>query len=138
MPYIHPAALEYEFKRWMRPDAHRFIRPDWRRFVKPGSKLETLYESIERKYNPNEPRDDHGRWTDESGSAQGTSNGEGDSGGTQVAGTVIYICIAGSSSRFTVGGIQTYSVTYECAGGRSFVRTGPGHYFPTIVIDPFH
>lgn len=139
MPSIHPAALDYERKRWLRHDAHRFIRPDWRRFASPGSELWALYESIESKYNfnPGEPRDDLGRWTDEGSPGTGGQGGQRDRAGIQVAGTVIYVCIAGSHSRSTVGDVKSYSVTYECAGGRSFVRTGPGHYFPMIVIDPF-
>jgi hypothetical protein len=56
MPIIHPAALDYERKRWLRHDAHRFIRPDWRRFVTPGSELAALYEDIERKYRPDQSR----------------------------------------------------------------------------------
>lgn len=74
MPYIHPAALEHEFKRWMRPDAHRFIRSDWRRFVAPGSELWALYELIEYKYSPDQPRvprgqSEGGQWT-----AEGTAD----------------------------------------------------------------
>jgi hypothetical protein len=56
MVYIHPAALAHERKRWMRADAHRFVRSDWRRFVERGSDLESLYESFERKYSPDQPR----------------------------------------------------------------------------------
>jgi hypothetical protein len=67
MPPINDAYTEHQLKRWMRPDAHRFIRPDWRRFVKPGSDLWSVYECYERKYSPDQPRDDHGRWTSEGG-----------------------------------------------------------------------
>lgn len=51
----------------MRPDAHRFIRPDWRRFVASGSEAAALLERYERKYRPDQLRDDHGRWADEGG-----------------------------------------------------------------------
>lgn len=76
MPYIHPAALDYERKRWLRHDAHRFIRPDWRRFVTPGSELAALYESFERKYRPDQPRmpagdPAGGQWTSEGGGEEG-------------------------------------------------------------------
>ncbi len=117
----------------MRPDAHRFIRPDWRRFVNAGSELEALVEDIERKYRSDQPRvpagsPEGGQWT----------GGSRTSGNTvQTAGAVIYVCIAGSHGRWTAGGMKGYSVTYECTGGRSFTRSGPGHYFPMIVIDPF-
>ena len=78
MPTIHPAALDYERKRWLRHDAPRFIRPDWRRFVTPGSELAALYEEIERKYRPDQPRlpagvPEGGQWTSDDG-------GEGDDG----------------------------------------------------------
>lgn len=135
MPYIHPAALEHRLKRWMRPDAHRFIRPDWRRFVRPGSELESFYESFERKYSPDQPRDDHGRWTDEIGNQ---SSSENPSDRMRVAGTVIRICIAGSRGFMTdAQGNKSYVVTYECAGGRSFTDRGRGHSFPGIRLDPF-
>lgn len=74
MAHIHPAALAHERKRWMRADAHRFLRPDWRRFVKPSSELESLYESYEGKYSPDQPRvpagsPEGGQWTSEGGDA---------------------------------------------------------------------
>jgi hypothetical protein len=77
MPYIHLHALEYERRRWLRPDAHRFIRRDWRRFVKPGSELAAYYESIERKYRAGQPRvprgnPDGGQWASGGG---GVDNG---------------------------------------------------------------
>ena len=75
MTYIHPAALEYERKRWLRADAHRFIHAGWRRFVKPGSDLAALYEGFERKYRPDQPRvppghPEGGQWTSEAGGGQ--------------------------------------------------------------------
>ncbi len=79
MPYIHPAALEYERKRWLRHDAYRFIRPDWRRYVQPGSTLAATYEYIERKYRADQPRvprgnPDGGRWTTGGGGGQTASS----------------------------------------------------------------
>jgi len=68
---------EREINRWMRSDAHRLLRPDWRRFWKPGHENEALYrtyERIERKYSPDQPRDDRGRWTDDSGSSNSHSS----------------------------------------------------------------
>ena len=72
MPRIAPAAIAHERKRWLRHDAHRFLRHDWRRYVNPGSELWVLYESIERKYSPDQPRvpagvREGGQWTSEEG-----------------------------------------------------------------------
>lgn len=79
MPYIHPAYLEHERKRFTRPDAYRFIRPDWRRYVQPGSELAAYYESIEQKYRPDQARvpagdPAGGQWTDEGGQGVGLDN----------------------------------------------------------------
>jgi hypothetical protein len=134
MHRVDPIYLEYQLKRWMRPDAHRFVRPHWRRFVRPEFQQDHPFALYERKYSPDQPRDDHGRWTD--GTAQQPLGGIS-SDQMHVAGTVIHVCIAGSSSRFTIAGIKSYSVTYNCAGGRSFLRSGSGHNLPIIVIDPF-
>jgi hypothetical protein len=65
-------AVEHERKRWLRADAHRFVRPDWRRFIKPGSELATFYDSVERKYRPDQPRvpagvPEGGQWSSEGG-----------------------------------------------------------------------
>jgi len=132
------AWADRQLKRWMRPDAHRFIRPDWRRFVRPGFERDHPFALYERKYSADQPRvpagnPDGGRWTDGAETAASGSNSDT----LQVAGNVIYVCLAGSSSRFVVGGVKSYRVTYECMGGSSFVREGPGHYFAAIVIDPF-
>jgi hypothetical protein len=58
-------------------------------------------------------------------------------GGEQVAGDVIKVCIVMGAGRSTVDGVKTFSVIYECAGGRTFRREGFGHNFPGIVLDPF-
>jgi hypothetical protein len=67
MARIAQEAIEYEIKR--------FLRPDWRRFWKPGREndpLYKLYESVERKFDPNQPRvpngqPDGGQWTNSDG-----------------------------------------------------------------------
>ena len=57
--------------------------------------------------------------------------------GVQVGGDVIRVCIAsGISSWKDDLGIKRYSVTYECAGGRSFTRNSIGIY-RGILPDPF-
>ena len=67
MASFKDAYTERQFKHWMRPDAHRFVRPDWWRHVRPGFERDFPFELYERKYSPDQPRDDHGRWTSEGG-----------------------------------------------------------------------
>lgn len=67
MHQIKDAFTAHQLKRRMRPDAHRFVRPDWRRHVRPGFARDFPFELYECKYSPDQPRDDHGRWTSESG-----------------------------------------------------------------------
>lgn len=103
--------------------------------------------ALKAGFNPDQPRDDHGRWTSEGGgtsseddgltSGQSTGNGADQSPPTRVAGTVIRVCVAGSRSFGEVEGRKTYWVEYACTGGRTFTRSGPGHYFKAIVLDPF-
>jgi hypothetical protein len=57
--------------------------------------------------------------------------------GEQVAGDVIRVCTVTGAGRSTVDGVKTFSVIYECAGGRTFRKEGFGHNFPGIVLDPF-
>jgi hypothetical protein len=57
--------------------------------------------------------------------------------GVQVGGDVIRVCIArGISSWKDDLGIKRYSVTYDCAGGRSVTRDSIGNY-RGIIPDPF-
>ena len=63
--------------------------------------------------------------------------GETSKDGEQVAGDVIRVCIVIGAGRATVDGVKTFSVTYECAGGRTFRKEGFGHNFPGVVRDPF-
>jgi hypothetical protein len=55
----------------------------------------------------------------------------------RVAGDVIRVCIVVGAGRGTVAGVKTFSVIYECAGGRTFRKEGFGHNFPGVVRDPF-
>lgn len=67
MAAIKSQAIEHEIKR--------FMRADWRRYWKPGHEddlLYRVYESIERKYRPDQPRlpagrSDGGQWTNDDG-----------------------------------------------------------------------
>jgi hypothetical protein len=56
--------------------------------------------------------------------------------GVQVGGDVIRVCIASGISSWTDDlGIKRYSVTYDCAGGKSFKLDSIGRY-RGIVRDP--
>lgn len=72
MPRIDAAYLAHQRKRWMRPNAHLFIRPDWRRFVRPGDRDSHPFALYERKYRPDQLRDEIGRWADEGGAGKPT------------------------------------------------------------------
>lgn len=69
MAEVKREAIERELKR--------FMRPDWRRFWRPGHEddpLYRLYERIERKYSPEQPRvpagsRESGQWTSDGGSS---------------------------------------------------------------------
>ena len=80
-------------RRWMRPDADRFLRPDWRRFWNAGRENDPLYrfyESIERKYDPAQPRvpvgsPNGGQWTGADGAIGGGSSPENSATGSTVS-----------------------------------------------------
>ena len=82
------------------------------------------------KYAPNQPRvaagnPDGGQWTRLLAAGQRLAY-------------VIRVCIIGGVSRSTdVFGNKTWTATYDCAGGRSFVRYGIGHNPPGLVRDPY-
>ena len=93
-----------------------------------------LKQAYKAGFNPDQPRvpagnPDGGQWTDEGADSESQ---------TQLAGTVIRICIAGSRSLMTDSwGNKSYWVEYLCAGGRSFTRSGQGHNFRGFFVDPF-
>jgi hypothetical protein len=91
-----------------------------------------------RKYRPDQARDERGRWVDEGSRRPSTTvSGEQPLPST-LAGTIIRICTAGSRSlSIDQWGNKSHRVLYECAGGRSFIRSGAGHRFPGFVLDPF-
>jgi hypothetical protein len=113
----------HEAMRGTRPDAYRFIRPDWRRFVVPGSELAELYETIERKYSPDQPRvpagnRDGGQWT--SGGGGGGAGGSGDGGGT-----------GGNSDRSAGGSVPRPSSEDPTAG-----RQRVAQLLPPLLSEP--
>jgi hypothetical protein len=61
-----------------------------------------------KAYNPEQPRDDLGRWTSIGGSSAGGVSELGTGDNIQIAGTVIRVCVAGSSARSAVNGVKTY------------------------------
>ena len=71
MALDHPAWVEYQRRRFMRPDAERCIRPDAQRFFRPGAFESFIAQHLERKYDgqPRVPAGNPGggRWTDEGG-----------------------------------------------------------------------
>jgi hypothetical protein len=99
------------------------------RWLAPNQQIWQGPKNYQAKYSPDQPRDEQGRWTGEAGDTSADS--------VQVAGTVIPVCIASGISRFTVGGIKSFSVTYDCASGQTFTISGPGHKYDGIIRDPF-
>jgi hypothetical protein len=131
MPYIHPAALEHELRRWMRPDAHRFVSPTWRRVVQSGSEAAAVFGLYEAKYRPDQPRvprgvPEGGQFADE-GSGGGASSDR--SNRIRVAGSIIPICVVGWKAVFGDG---TWKVGYICANGEEFTRTGSGRIYGVV------
>lgn len=59
--------LAYARQRWMKPDANRWLRPDHQKWVRPEPVWRSPSEVYERKYSPDQPRDELGRWTDGGG-----------------------------------------------------------------------
>lgn len=99
------------------PDEFRRVRPShyWLRYGLPAWQRKHA-----RKYAPNQPRvpagnSDGGRWTSGLGVAA-----------SQRLAYVIRVCIISGVSRTTDAfGNKTWRATYDCAGGRSFIRQGP-------------
>jgi hypothetical protein len=94
MAQVKQTALDREIKRW--------ARPDWRHFWKSGREsdpLYRLYESVEHKYSPDQPRvpagvPEGGQWTAEGGAggrgpvSDGTPRDQGKPA-TQIAGRIL-------------------------------------------------
>lgn len=137
-----------ERARWMRPDAACFIRLDAARFLKPGTRVEDVFPMPARKYSPNQPRvpagsgREIGQWTSGSGALSDAetladTDPENISAGEQYA-NVIRVCIASGISRSKDRwGNQSYTVTYDCAGGNSITKSGFGNRIRGIILDPF-
>jgi hypothetical protein len=61
--------LAHQRQRWMLPDSSRWLRPDHAKWVRPEPAWRTPAELYERKYSPDQPRDELGKWTDGGGVA---------------------------------------------------------------------
>ena len=109
------------------PDELRRVRPAyyWQRFGLPA-----WQRRLAAKYDPDQPRvpagnSDGGRWTSEEDTSERLAY-------------VIPVCIISGVSRGADSyGNKFWRATYDCADGRSFVRSGPGHSPPGLVRDPF-
>jgi len=60
---IKPEWLAHQQRRFMRPDAQRFVREDAARFFRPGFSPGQIFER-KAGFDPNQQRDEFGRWTD--------------------------------------------------------------------------
>ena|SRR5688572_21524452 len=109
------------------PDELRRVRPAyyWQRFGLPA-----WQRRLAAKYDPDQPRvpagnSDGGRWTSGAATSQRLTY-------------IIRVCIiSGVSRTWDAYGNKSWRATYDCADGRSFVRSGPGHSPPGLVRDPF-
>lgn len=130
---IHAAAQQ---ERWLRPDADRWLRPDAARFLIPGTDPASVFPVLRRKFNPDQPRvlagnPDGGQWSGGGGSLQ-------DARPSLLNVNLIPVCILSGASRLTdQHGNKSFNATYDCAGGRTLIRSGVGHAIPGIVRDPF-
>ena len=93
---------------------------------------------LEGKYRPDQPRlpagnPDGGQFTD-GGGGRGVSTV---SPGRRLA-DVIQICVTKGKSLVTNEfGVKTFSVTYDCPGGKELRLEGFGHNPPGFVRDPY-
>lgn len=62
---------------FMRPDAARYLRPDYERWLKPEAR--DAADAFKANFNPDQPRDDLGRWTDANGNV--VADGQPDDAG---------------------------------------------------------
>ncbi len=108
-------------------------------------KFQRLTRIARTKFDPNQPRVPAGN----PGGGQWTSTGGSQGGATKPLTDltrperlqlveVVRVCVLGGVARLTdSAGNKTYAATYDCFGGRTFVRRGIGHSPPGIVRDPF-
>jgi hypothetical protein len=134
--------IEYQRRRWMKPNAAVWMRPDAARWLLPNQKIWMGLKNREAKYSPEQPRVpagnlDGGQWTEGGGARQSEAGARQSEANVQMAGSVIPICIASGISRFTVAGVKSFSVTYDCAGGQTITITGFGNRYDGIIRDPF-
>jgi hypothetical protein len=104
-------------------------------------------------YDPSQPRNELGRWTDAGGGQSPVSHITDTIESEPVSpdnmlnslsavmtrlAQIIRVCTLSGVARTTdIFGNKTFSATYECVGGRTFTRGGNGHVVPGLVRDPF-
>jgi len=87
--------------------------------------------ALKAGFNPDQPRDEHGRWTDAGGSRPDDRSDR-----WQIV-QVIPICILSGIARTTNAfGMKTFTAHYDCIGGRTITRSGLGHRAPGLIRDP--
>lgn len=104
----------------------RFMRPDAERWLKPQL-------PIQRKYSPDQPRDEQGRWSD--GNAQVAEDNSAADDGMRLA-NVVRVCILSGVARTTGYLGRQYTAFYDCANGLSVKQSGWGHRLPGLILDP--
>jgi hypothetical protein len=69
---LHRLWQDEQRRRWLRPNTHLWIRPDAKLWLQPNQRLWQGAGYVERKagFNPDQPRDWHGQWTDDGGDAK--------------------------------------------------------------------
>ncbi len=87
--------------------------------------------ALKAGFNPDQPRDEQGRWTDAGGARSIDALDR-----WQVV-QVIPICILSGIARTTNAfGIRAFTAHYDCIGGRTITRSGLGHRAPGLIRDP--
>src|SRR6185503_4163399 len=100
-------------------------------------KFALVLRRIFHKYNPDQPRDERGRWTNGTGGPSSTASPQGNEALRTNLTQVLRICMAGSSSITTdQWGNQKYRVEYVCADGFVFNKSGLGSRFRAFLRDP--
>ncbi len=130
------ALAEERAAEWARVGAANFLTDDEKRAAlgygaraEPRDRAVTPFASgqaPERRYSPDQARDELGKWTSESD----------DDPATLLAGIIIRICVASGIARFTDEfGNKSYSAEYECRDGSVIVKKGVGDP-KGFILDP--
>jgi hypothetical protein len=113
-------------------------------------KFELAFRRIFRKYSPDQPRDELGRWTDAGGGANTGASDDGAPGGSALSDAtpdpvrggdhfakVIPICMLGShGTSMDQWRNRSWYAEYVCADGFTFRKSGPGDRIRPFWRDP--